>query len=204
MLVQDLHWYFFAGHCKPSICIESPHFWHLSLVLVNILGIKAFLVIIVVVWGYLLPVTCIILVTWWSRFQKDFFCLCLLAGRSVCFCGIILICATLGVTGHLLDMPGSHLWTLHLPCKLPDLVCGKLVQVYVAIIYCPGDKLFIFQEVPKMSLWSILAVSGVLSQSNLGLDRIIPLIHWLVSLQEACEKIKPSPHFIWLRLEELF
>ena len=73
----------------------------------------------------------------------------------------------LGVTCHLLDMLGSHLRTLHLLCKLPELACGKLVQVYVAIIYCLGDKLFIFQEEPKRSLWSILAVSwGYLAEGT--------------------------------------
>ena len=70
----------------------------------------------------------------------------------------------LEVTCQLLDMPGSHLWTLHLLCKLPDLACGNLVQVYVAIIYCLEDKLFTFKEelkdVPMRylgSIWGYLA-----------------------------------------------
>ena len=102
-------------------------------------------------------------------------------------------------------MPGSCLWTLYPFWKLPDLACGKLIQVYVAIIYCLGDKLFIFQEKNKKCPCDVSWHSqGVHSQGNLGLDSIIPLIHWLVSLPEACEKIKPSPHFIWLWLAELF
>ena len=48
------------------------------------------------------------------------------------------------------------------------------------------------------------SLKGVLSQINLCLDSIVPFIHWLVSLLEACEKIKPSPHFIWSWLAELF
>ena len=55
----------------------------------------------------------------------------------------------LGVTCHLLDVPGGHLRTLRLLCKLPDLGCGKLVQVYVAVINYLGDKFFIFKEEPK-------------------------------------------------------
>ena len=172
--------------------------------LVNILGIKALLVSIVVVWGYLLSVICIILVNGWSRFHKRllllFACweICVLVSHKINLC-------CLRVTCHLLDMPGGCLWTLHLLCKLPDLVCGKPVQVYVAIIYCLGDKLFIFKEEPKnVPVKHLGSLRGLLSQSNLDLDSIIPLIHWHVSLLEACEMIKPSPHFIWLRLAELF
>ena len=84
----------------------------------------------------------------------------------------------LGVTCHLLDIPGGCLRTLHLLCKLPDLACRKLVEVYVAIINCLGEKCFIFQEelinVPVKYLGSLKAL---LRQGKLGLDSSIPLIH---------------------------
>ena len=127
--------------------------------LVNILDMNAFLVIVVLVWWYLLSVTCIILVTGWSRLHKRlllvFACckVCVLVSHKINLCYLGVIC-------YQVDVPGSHLWTLHLLCKLPDLAYWEHVQVYVAIIYCLGDKLFIFQEEPKMSLWSIFAVSG--------------------------------------------
>ena len=134
-------------------------------------------------------------------FTKDFLFLCLLAGRSVCWCHIRLIAATWGSLATLLDMPGSHLRTLHLLCKLPDLACRKFVQVYAAVIDCLGDKLFIFKEEPKDVPMKFLgSFWGVLSQSNLGPYCIVPFINWLVSLLEACEKIKPSPHSITLWL----
>ena len=55
----------------------------------------------------------------------------------------------LGVTCQLFDVPGGLFRTLHLFCKLPDLACRKLFHVYIAVINCLGDKLFIFQEKPK-------------------------------------------------------
>ena len=168
------------------------------LILLYILGIKALLVII-------LPVTWTILVTGWFRLHKRLLFL-VLGCCEVCvlvFDEINL--SHLGVTCHLLDMPGGSLWTLHLLCKLPDLACGKPVQVYVAIINCLGDKLFIFKEetkdVPMKYLGSFW---GILSQSNLGLYCIVPFINWLVSLPVAWKQVKSGPHFIILGLAEIF
>ena len=41
-LWQDLHWNFLAGHWKPSMWFESPHFWHLSLFLQTFLASQLF------------------------------------------------------------------------------------------------------------------------------------------------------------------
>ena len=111
----------------------------------------------------------------------------------------------LGVTCHPLYMPGSCLWMLHLLCKVPDRVCRKLVQVYVAIINCLGDKLFIIWKEPKdVPMKYLGSFWGVLSQSNLGLYCIVPFIDWLVALPEACKKVKPGPYLMRLWLAELF
>ena len=86
--------------------------------------------------------------TGWSRLHKRL--LLVFACWEVCALmphKINLSC--LGVTCHLLDMPGGCLRTLYLLCKLADLACGKPSQVYVAVINCLGDKYIIFQEKPK-------------------------------------------------------
>ena len=85
---------------------------------VIILGIKTHLVMV-------LSLTCIILVNGWSRLDRKFSFL-ILACWEVCSlmsCQIDLSC--LGVTCHLLDVPGGQLWTHHLLSKLSDLACGK-------------------------------------------------------------------------------
>ena len=117
-----------------------------------------------------LPVTCIILMTGWSRLYKGF-SLLVLACWEVCTLvphEIDLSC--LGFICHVLNVPGSYHLALHFLCKLPDFACGKLVQVYVAVINCLEDKLLIFQEkskdIPCGGSWLFL---GLLSQSNLGL-----------------------------------
>ena len=122
--------------------IGNLHTFESLLVLVYIFGIKALPVMA-------LSVTCIILVTGWSRLHKGI-PLLVFACWEVCalmFHQIDL--SHLGVTCHLLDVPGSCLRTLHLLCKLPDLACGKLVHVFVALINCLGDKLFIFSRKTK-------------------------------------------------------
>ena len=133
------------------------------LVPVNILGIKTLLVMA-------LPFICNNLATGWSRLHKGF-SLLVLAYWEVCTLVPHQIDLNhLGVTCHLLIVPGSCLWTLHLLCKLPDLACRKLVQFYVAVINCLGDQFLIFQEKPKdVPVGDLGCFWGVLSQSNLGL-----------------------------------
>ena len=65
----------------------------------------------------------------------------------------------LGVTCHLLDVSGGHLWTFHFLSKLPDLTCWEIVQIYIAVIYGFRYKFFILEKEPKISLWGILTVS---------------------------------------------
>ena len=89
------------------------------LVLVNILGTKALLVMA-------LPVTCIILVTGWPRFHKVFSLLELACWEVCTLMPQQIDLSHLGVTCHLLDMPGSHLWALHLQ-KVHLL--GKCVKI---------------------------------------------------------------------------
>ena len=84
ILWQDLHWYFLAGHLKPSTWPEYPHLEHLSLLVWACLWSNFFLV-----WWHLL-LTFISLVTGWSWLESCFF-LCLLGGRSVHWCLIKLI-----------------------------------------------------------------------------------------------------------------
>ena len=168
------------------------------LVPVNILGIKALLVLA-------LPVSCIILVTGWSRLHKVFSLLVFACWEVCTLMPHQIDVSHLGVTCHLLDVPGSHLCTLHLLCKLPDLACGKLVQVYVAVINCLGDKFLIFQAKPKgVPVKELCCFWGVLSQSNLSLYCIVPFINWLVSLLEACKQVKSSPDCNWLGLAKFF
>ena len=117
-----------------------------------ILGINALLVT-------MLPVTCIILVSGWSRLNK--WLLLVLAWWEVCaLMSHQIDLSYLGVTCHLLDVSGGCLWTLHLLCKMPDLACRTLGQIYINVVDCLGDKLFIFEENQTISLWSILAVPG--------------------------------------------
>ena len=112
------------------------------LVLVYIRGIKALPVT-------MLPVTCIILVTGWSRLNKGL-PLLVLAWWEVCaLMSHQIDLSHLGVPCHLLDVPDGHLWALYLLCKLPDLACRKLVQICITVIDCLGDKLFIFVEKTK-------------------------------------------------------
>ena len=125
-----------------SMWFESSHFLKSLFVLIYILGIKALLVIA-------LPVACIILVTGWSRLYKGLSLLVLACWEVCMLMSHQIDLSHLGVTSHLLDVPGSCLRTLHLLCKLPDLACRKLVQVYVAVINCLWDKLFIFQGKTK-------------------------------------------------------
>ena len=72
------------------------------LVLVNILGIKALLVMA-------LPVTCIILVTGWSRLDKVFFLLVFACCKVFMLVPHLIDLRCLGVTCHLFDVPCS-LW----------------------------------------------------------------------------------------------
>ena len=167
------------------------------LVLVNILGIKAILVIV-------LPVTCIILVTGWSKLHKGLHLLVLACWEVCALMSQQIDLSCLGVTCHLLDVPVGCLGTFHLLCKLPDLAWRTPVQVYVAIIDCLGDKLFILKEEPKDVPMKYLGCFwGVLNQIKLGLYCIVPFINWLVFLSEACKQDKSSPHFIWLGLAKL-
>ena len=161
------------------------------------LGIQALLVMA-------LPVTCIILVTGWSRLHKGFSLLVLVCWEVCALVPHQIDLSFLGVTCHLLDVLGGHLWTLHFLCNLPDLACGKLVQVYVTVINCLGDKFLNFQEKPKdVPLKDLGCFWGILSQSNLGLCCIVPFINWVVSL-ESCKQVKSSPDFIRLGLAKLF
>ena len=83
----------------------------------------------------------------------------------------------LGLTCHLLDVPGSCLRTLHLLFMLSDLAYVKPVQIYVAIIDCLGDKLFIFsEELKDVHMKYLGCFWGVLSQSNLSLYCIVAFI----------------------------
>ena len=81
-----------------------------------------------------LPVTFIILVTGWSKLHKRFSLLVLACWEVCTLMPHQIGLSHLGVTCHLLDVPGRHLWALHFLCKLPDLACRKLVQVCVAVI----------------------------------------------------------------------
>ena len=140
----------------------------------------------------MLPVTCIVLLTGWSRFNKGL-PLLVLACWEVCT-----------LVSHQIDL--SHLGiTCQLLSKQPDLACQEPVKVYITVIDCLGDKLFILEEKPKdVSMKYLGCFWGVLSQSNLDLYCILPFISWLVSLLEACKQVKCSPEFIWLWLAELF
>ena len=150
-------------------------------------------------------VTCIILVTDWSRFHTGFSLLVLACWEVCALMSHQIDLSHLGVTCHLIDVPGSHLITLHLPCKLPDLVCRNLAQVYVAVINCLGDKFLIFQEKPNdVPVKDLGCFWGVLSQSSLGVYYIVPFINWLVSLLEACEQVKYSLDLIRLQLARFF
>ena len=162
------------------------------LVLVNVLGIKALLVIVIVVWRYLLPVTCIILVTGWSRFHKRLLHLVLACWEVCTLMPHKINLHDMGVTCHLLDMPGSHLWTLHLPCKLPEFACRKLVQVYVVIIVLETNSSS-FRKNQKRFLWVWIALYHsstdffpcwkLVRRSNLA----------LTSLTETCITLQTSP-----------
>ena len=99
-------------------------------------------------------------VTRWSRFHIKLFLLvfacweiCVLVPHQIDLCH-------LGVTCHLLDVSGGHLWALHFLSKLSDLTCWELVQLYIAVIHGLRYKFFILEKEPKISLQRILAVSG--------------------------------------------
>ena len=79
--------------------------------------------------------------------------ICLLVPHQIDLCH-------LGVTCHLSDVSGSHLWALHFLSKLPDLTCWELVKIYVDVIYGFRNKFFILEKEPKIYLWRILALSG--------------------------------------------
>ena len=150
-----------------------------------------------------MPVTCIILVTGWSRLYKGLpihglacWEVCVLMSHQIDL-------SYLGVICHLLDGPGCNLGTLHLLCKLPDLACGKPVQVYVAIIDCLGDKLFIFKEEPKdvpmkylgcfwgylaKATWVCIALTCFLARS-LKARQIWPSLHSI----RACKTLQIFP-----------
>ena len=56
---------------------------------------------------------------------------------------------------------------------------------------------------PQMSLWSILAVSGeFLAKETWVWTALYHSSTDLFPCWKPCEKMKPSPHFIWLRLAE--
>ena len=124
--------------------------------------------------------------TGWSRSHKRltllvFACweICVLMPHKIHLC-------CMWVTCHLLDMPDGHPWTLHLFYKLPSLVCWKLVQVYVAVIYLLADKFFIFkEELENVPVKYLGCFCGVLSQSNLGFNS---LYHSLTDLF-PCQKL---------------
>ena len=123
----------FFGWTLETYTYRITTFFTSPLVLINMPGIKTFLVI-VVVWRYWLSVACIILVTGWSGFQKRLLLLvfacfefCVLVSHNINLCHLRVAC-------HLLVMSGGCLWTFHLFSKLPDLACWKPIQVYVAVI----------------------------------------------------------------------
>ena len=81
-LLQVLHWNFLEGHLKPSMCLESPHFEHLSLLWCAWLGSNLFL------WGGMLWLCSPEYLVWLFDLDlwKCCFCLVLLGGRSVLWC----------------------------------------------------------------------------------------------------------------------
>ena len=177
---------------------ESPRFWHLSLYLYTFLASKV-----------VLQLCCLSFVSFlWSGdlgLAKEFLSL-VLASLEVC---VLMSHQTdmskLWVTCHLLDMPGSCLWTLHFLCKLPDLACGKLVRSILLSLIVLETNSSSLRKNQKMSPWGILAVSwGVLSQSNLGRYCIVSFINRFVALPEASKQVKAGPYFIPLWLAELF
>ena len=131
---------------------ESPHFWHLSLFLYTFLVSKLF-------WSAILPVTCVILVTGWSRLNKGL-PLLVLAWWEVC-----------ALMSHQIDL--SHLGSLA-TCLMHLVVAFELSILYTScLILFVGNmsrsillSLIVLEtnssslrKNQKMPLWSILAVS---------------------------------------------
>ena len=85
--------------------------------------------------------------------------------------------AHFGVTCNLFDMMPCGLLCLHLLSKLPDFACRELLEIYAAIIYGFGHKLFIFQEEPEyISMQDTCNFWWVFGKRPLCLYSIVPLI----------------------------
>ena len=88
---------------------------------------------------------------------------------------------------NLLDMSCCGLGALIFLCKLAQLACWKLVQIYTAFINGPGHKFFILQVKPKdISMQDFGSLRWVFCQIDLGLYTVVPFIHTFGPLAEAC------------------
>ena len=156
-------------------------------------------------WHLLTVFTWIPLVAPWSRLERLLFPLAL-AWWEVCSLmshQIDLWC--LGFTCNLFNMMYRSFRCLHLFCKLPDFACRNLLQIYIAIIYALGNKLFIFQKEPEyISMQDTCCFWWVLGKRHLCLYCIVPLTYWSISLSEACKQVKSCSDFICLWLAKIF
>ena len=68
-----------------------------------------------------------------------------------------------------------------------------------------GNKIFILhEELEYVTMQDLGSPRGVPGQIDLSLYSIVPLIHAVVALVEACEQVIVGPYFIGLWLAELF
>ena len=156
-LWQVLHWYFFAGHWKPSTCKASPHFWHLSLFLWTFFESKLFLL-------WYEGIGCLSLASFlWLGglgFTYNFFFLCLLAWRSVCWCHIRLICTTWGSHATcVMCLVVAFKLSIFLASCL-TLFAGNLSRSILLSFMVLDTNSSYLRKNQKISLWRILAVSG--------------------------------------------
>ena len=161
------------------------------LVFVNILGIKALIVMTV-------PVTCTILVTGWSRLYKGFPIL-VLACWEVC-----------ALMSHQIDLSPQGSLAICLMCLVVilelsifyasclTLLVGNLSRSMLLSLIVLETNSSSFKKKKDVSVKDLGCFWGVLSQNNLDLYCIVPFINWLVSLPEVCKQVKSRPHFIYL------
>ena len=150
-LWQVLHWYFLAGHLKPSTCLESPHLEHLCLLVWDCLGSNSLLyggaccslVGLLEVCGHSLKA----------------FLLCLPGGRSVHWCLIRLIWTTCrSLTTCLMCLTVALDASIFLASCLALLV-GNLSRSILLSLMVLDTNSSSFRRNQKRSLCKIFAVS---------------------------------------------
>ena len=155
-LLQFMHCYFLAGHLKPSMGLESPHFEHLSLPCCVWLGWIYFLVR----WFLTLVFTWVPLVTLWSRLVGMLFPLAFAWWEVCSLMPQQVHLSWLGVTCNLFDVSIGRFEDSIILASCLTLLAGNFSRCILESLMFLETNSSSFWKNQKISQCKTLAVSG--------------------------------------------